>query len=181
VPKRIKQGIVAVILLLISLLGLSYFYFQENSPTAAVRVGDVIDFSAVEVENESGRNVPLIEAIAKNGGTLMSFWATWCEPCLREIPKILGSEISRNAKILWINLDYGSSLDRVKAVKAWKAENKIDLETVFDGKGQLGELLQINGLPLNLLVSHDGKILWSKMGLLSAGEIKELAEKTAGL
>jgi thiol-disulfide isomerase/thioredoxin len=46
---------------------------------------------------------------------VINFWATWCAPCVKELPLLekINSQKNLNAKITLINLDYVDKLDKV--------------------------------------------------------------------
>jgi thiol-disulfide isomerase/thioredoxin len=53
---------------------------------------------------------------------VINFWATWCAPCVKELPLLekLNAKKNLNAKITLINLDYADKLDKVNAFIARK-------------------------------------------------------------
>jgi len=93
---------------------------------------------------------------------LLSFWATWCEPCLAEIPVFTAWQDTYRAAGLQI---VGVSMDDDSApVK--RAYEKFHLNyPVVMGDAQLGELFGgVLGLPLNYLIDMDGRVVGRYQG-----------------
>jgi thiol-disulfide isomerase/thioredoxin len=53
---------------------------------------------------------------------VINFWATWCAPCVKELPLLekLNSENREGIKIMLINLDFADKVDKVNAFVARK-------------------------------------------------------------
>ncbi|GEM_PF-5126009 len=90
---------------------------------------------------------------------LMDFWATWCGPCMRELPNVLEAYKKYHKKgfeILGISFD----LDRAQFEKVIK-ERGMTWRHYFDGKGwgnEIGSIYNIHAIPHTILVGKDGKI-----------------------
>ncbi len=58
-----------------------------------------------------------IIATSSSSIQVINFWATWCAPCVKELPLFekLNAENRESIKITLINLDFADKLDRVKA------------------------------------------------------------------
>ena len=89
--------------------------------------------------------------------TLVNFWATWCAPCLEEMPslsnlqKIKGSEKFNVVTIATMR-------NSPKSVENFFNKNSIDNLTKYqDPKGKLARSLKIAGLPLTILLNKDNK------------------------
>lgn len=108
---------------------------------------------------------------------LIDFWASWCQPCMVELPNVI--ELYKNSKDKGFEI-LGVSLDREK--DAWLnciKDNKMDWIQVWDmeenNPGQVATKYNVTGIPHTVLVDKEGKIV--AVNLRGA----ELAAKVAEL
>ena len=89
---------------------------------------------------------------------LVNFWATWCAPCIREMPSLdrLKKKINKNFDVIAISVDR----DGVKKVKDFFNENKItNLEEYFDTKNSLAKEMNLIGLPTSFFINKKGDLI----------------------
>ena len=93
----------------------------------------------------------------KNKLIILNFWATWCKPCLEEMPSldILQSKKKlNNLKIFPINIGQENIL---KAEKFYKELNIKNLNIYFDPTVTLAKKFSLRGIPTTILINKQGK------------------------
>ena len=105
---------------------------------------------------------------------LIDFWATWCGPCIADLPQILNAHQKLSQKGFVV---FGVSLDdNQKRMDQMIADRKMDWLHHFDGKKWKNELavqFDVHSIPANLLVDRNGIV---RAVNLRGKEIAELAK-----
>ena len=132
--------------------------------------------------DESLKETTLDAVVAQNpkDKTLLVLWATWCEPCVRELPMIATMSPLAQKKgvhIVLLNYDGGNPDKTIPEVRAWKIAHKIEVPSYFDKNGDFLEALKVSGLPFSLMVSPTKTIEWMNLGELE----KRALEKRLGI
>ena len=115
----------------------------------------VFDWSFVDVE---GKPQPLAQWKGKL--VVLNFWATWCPPCLKEIPAFVDLQQRLGPRGLQF---VGIALDEVAAVQPFLKEHAINYPVLLGDQDvarfmtMLGN--QIGALPFTVVVGHAGKVL----------------------
>jgi thiol-disulfide isomerase/thioredoxin len=89
---------------------------------------------------------------------IVNLWATWCEPCVREMPSLerLQSRLGERIAVLAVSEDRGGN----KSVEPFTA--KLGLKSVkiyIDPKSEVGHAFGARGLPTSFLIDREGKVL----------------------
>jgi thiol-disulfide isomerase/thioredoxin len=104
---------------------------------------------------------------------LINFWATWCPPCVEELPLLERFYVENKAKSVQI---VGLAADKPEAVRAFLKKLPLtfpigitDLSGIALSKSW-GNLA--GGLPFSVMLAADGRVLQRKMGKLSEDDLK---------
>ena len=138
----------------------------------------------VNVKTLDGKSIN-IQEYAKNGKiTVISFWATWCSPCKRELDAI--SELypdwvdQYNVEVIAISTDNARALTKVRPLveqKGW------EFEVLSDSKQELQQALNFQAIPQTFVINQEGEIVSQHEGYKPGDEyhledeIKKLAGK----
>lgn len=105
---------------------------------------------------------------------LINFWASWCGPCLQEMP-----ELSRFATASPANATQvlGIALDEPDAVRDFLKHTPVHYPILLDVPGPRDSGVQLGNargvLPYTVLISAEGRLLKQKIGPFEPGEIEE--------
>ncbi len=96
---------------------------------------------------------------SSNKVVLLNFWATWCPPCVAEMP-----ELQALYELYGNRIDfYFVTHDPPEKVKAFLTKNNYTFPVYFE-QSPAPELLQTNSLPTTYLLSKKGEIVIKKTG-----------------
>lgn len=143
-----------------------------NSSKATAEGSKMNDFTMNDI-NE--RPMSILSEIAKNKITVIDFWASWCGPCLREMPSMV--EMYKKHKDSGLGI-IGISLDSRKT--DWENATKrfsIEWPQISDLNGwnnAAAQMFNVQSIPYTIVVSSDGTIL--KKGLRGS-ELEEFVSE----
>lgn len=132
-------------------------YKQQKARQETIQADMVPD---IKMNDINGNNTSVKAEVAKNKITIIDFWASWCGPCIKEMPSVVALYADYHAKGLGI---IGISLDEDEA--AWKqAVDKLDMKWTHlsDLQGwdnAAAQLLDVRSIPHTIVVDRQGTIL----------------------
>lgn len=108
---------------------------------------------------------------------LVNFWATWCPPCVKELPEI--NQFYKEAKGRgWQVL--ALALDKAEPVKAFLQKTPLDFAVALAGADGLGLVRELGnaagGLPFSVVFDETGEISWRRLGVSSLQDLRQLAK-----
>ncbi len=132
----------------------------------------------ISLQNLFGKEVKVSEGNHKV--QLLVFWATWCQPCIMEIPTLveLTKKYEKDGfKVLSINIDDPTG----ELVGKIYSEFNMNYEVLFGNEKTMSQFGGVQALPTSFIVDGKGKILEKIEGLMPEiyleAKVKEYLEK----
>ncbi len=136
----------------------------------------------ITLKDLEGNNVQ--SEVISNGDHLiiLSFWATWCKPCNRELDAIRDLydewQEQTGVKLVAVSIDDARSAARVKP---WVDGHDWPYEVYMDQNKDFARAMNVGAdVPHTFIISSNGEILWQHKGYQDGGE-EELIEKVKEL
>ena len=126
---------------------------QINKPPVSIEPFTLITENGIE-ENFFNTNEKVI---------LLNFWATWCPPCIKEIPDLqkLKKELGSRLEIFFISVD--SNFDKV--VPKFLKKNKFSKLKVFnDQKLIISNKFKVRTMPTTIIINKEFKEIYRVVG-----------------
>lgn len=140
------------------------------APSPADRVPDL------PVEAFDGTRVSL----ADYAGTplVVNFWASWCPPCIAEMPDLEAVHQATNDQVTFVGID---TQDTPEAAGRLVEQTGVTYDLVRDPDGELFRAFGVFGMPSTFYVDADGTIIDRHTGLLTRDALIEDLEEHLGV
>ena len=155
----------SIILLTILLLSYGVTFSQERSlPNIEVKTLKGNSFNIQDLDNEGN---PMV----------ISFWATWCKPCKKELNAI--AEVyddwqdETGVKLIAISIDDTRSMSKVAP---YVNSSDWEYDVYLDSNSDLKRAMGVSTVPHTFLINGEGKIVWHHKGYID-GDEEELYEQ----
>lgn len=128
---------------------------EKGNPT--VLSDSIVLSNRIRLKDLNGQSINLQNYKGKT--IFLNFWATWCKPCIEEMPSIEKVQnILRNDEVIF----FLASSESPEEIKAFRAEHNYLLNyAVLENPEELG----IQALPTTFIFSRKGHLIFSEQGV----------------
>ena len=163
------KTVLRIFLLLLFIYSSARGFAQEE--TTMIKISDQVptfDFESSPVVKQN---------ITKQKGklVLITFFATWCGPCRKELPHIQSDIYNKYKNNPKFQLLIFGREHKWAEVNKFKVENKFNMPFYPDTKRKIYSKFATQFIPRNFLISPEGKVLFSSIGY-NEKDFKELTD-----
>ena len=107
----------------------------------------------------------------KDGPMIIDFWATWCEPCKKQMRYL---DLFHNhfkelgLKVLTVNTDTPKSMSKVKPYVRTKG---FEFNVAVDPNSQIKKKMKIQQMPTTIIIDQDGTVVYRHKGYVPGDEV----------
>jgi cytochrome c biogenesis protein CcmG/thiol:disulfide interchange protein DsbE len=138
---------------------------RELSGPAPALEGDTLDGGRLEAADTAGRVV------------VVNVWATWCDPCERELPLLVRAHERYGDEVAFVGVDHR---DDGEAALEWVERFQIRFPVLADPTGRLGDRLGVPYLPTTVIVDAAGRLRYRVEGELDRATLDRLIAEVSG-
>ncbi|NVO21550.1 MAG: TlpA family protein disulfide reductase [Bacteroidetes bacterium] len=128
---------------------------------------------SVNVTDMNGKKFNTADLSNNGKPYIISFWATWCKPCVKELTAI--SEVYQDwqdetgVKLIAVSIDDSRSSPQVKTFvngKRW------DYQVILDANSEFKRAMNVNAVPHTFIVNGKGEIVWQHTSFSEGSELE---------
>jgi len=162
--RRVNFQSIILIVLAIAGVGIMVLLQTKDSSfniSGKPRLGKGVPAPDFTLPGLDGKMVSLADYRGKV--VLLNIWATWCPPCVEEMPsmeKLYQALKGEGFEILAVSVDVSGA----KAVLSFMKKHKLNFPALTDTKGSIKSLYQTTGVPESFIIDKDGIIVEKVIG-----------------
>jgi cytochrome c biogenesis protein CcmG, thiol:disulfide interchange protein DsbE len=139
--------------------------------SASAQTGEFTSIPNATVKDLDGKSIQTGELSNDGKPMIISMWATWCKPCIRELNAIKDLypdwQEETGVKVIAISIDDARNAAKVRPFingEGW------EYEVYIDENQDLKRLLNVNSIPHTFLVNGNNEIVWQHNGYVTGDE-----------
>jgi peroxiredoxin len=165
------KAIAATLVVGVILAGLFWKWSQATFSSGTERIGKIDEMETTgipdfELLDFDGKKVKLSDF--KGRALIVSFWASWCAPCLEEFPSMIDLVEKMKGKVQLVAISQDSSREDIDAfLKSFPKSKHKDIHILWDESHAVGQQYGAERLPESFVVNKDLKLVRKIVGSIN--------------
>lgn len=117
----------------------------------------------VPIRTANEQRIRFSDLTSGNEIVIVNFWATWCAPCVEELPdlqKLHNALTGKGVRVLLINAE-----EDPRATQEFLRRTGVTLRSYYDTRGRLGNRFGTRGLPVSFLINKQQEVFARYVGV----------------
>lgn len=153
------------------LLAIGFSAFAQEQKKGIEKVLGEKTLPSVTLTDINGKQVNVADYGKSGKVTVLSFWATWCVPCKKELTNMADLyddwKEKYNLQLVAVSIDDSRSTTKVKP---YVDGQRWDYDVLLDVNQDLKRGLNIQSVPFTVLVNEKGKVVYTHSGYIDGDE-----------
>ncbi len=159
------------------------WFTKRDSNVQALKKWDKEPVSLKQVDADELKNIAANDSRKLR---LVNVWATWCAPCIEELPELVTiNRMYRGRKFEMVTVS-ADDAEKIDAAERLLSKTNVSCRNVLFDSGNRDELFEAldpeweGGLPYTMLIAPGGKIVYRKQGQIDPTELKQAIADRVG-
>ena len=168
-----KRNFSIIIISIAVCLAATLFIMNVLNGSKQIGIHEGMTAESIVLEQFDGESIEVFEQT--NQVTILNIWATWCEPCVRELPDLMDLEEDYRDEGLSVLTLNAQKFERVpENTYDFIREHELTLPVFLDAEGEFFQLYQVQGMPTTLVLDQDHVIVKRIEGEVHYGMLEEI-------
>lgn len=119
-----------------------------------------LDYREVQLGQLDSTQTITLGSLDSDKPTYIKFWATWCQPCMQQMPHFeeLQQKFKGKVDFVAVNININEEREKINEVIA---RFGLSMPVLLDNEGQLGVELGLVGTPYSVLLNSEGEVVYT--------------------
>jgi len=126
------------------------------------------------IEDQEGNTVKLSEIVANGKPIVLNFWASWCPPCIREMPDFdaVYKELGDEVQFMMVDMTDGQR-ETVETGSKYIEEQGFSFPVFFDTNQEGAISYRIHSIPTTIFIDKDGYMVTAAQGAIDEASLRK--------